>query len=679
MPLAGATPGRSRNLFICLGLAAITFAVFGQTAGFSFVNFDDPAYVYQNPVVQQGLTWKGLGWALTYGEIGHWHPLTWVSHMVDCQLYGVNPAGPHLANVALQALAAALLFLALNEMTGAPWRSAFVAALFAIHPLRAESVAWVSERKDVLSGVFFMLTLWAYACFARRPSAARYALVPILFAAGLLCKNTLITTPFVLLLLDWWLLRRENPFSARLIKEKIPLFILSAGSAVATALAPEKILPYQRVPFLDRLLDAAASYGIYLRQLFYPAGLAVPYPFPSRQTLWLEAIVSLAALAAISAYALRARITRPYIITGWLWFLGMLVPAIGIIQISYYSHADRYTYLPEIGLCLGLVWMMADWAASRRLPAMAVGAGAALVLVALMACAWKQTSFWRNSETLWRHTFDCGAETDVAHYDLGDVYLEQGRLDDAIAEYQKALNIHPDCVQAHVDLAVAYRQQGKLDDSIAECREALRHKPDFAGAHLDLGLALRREGKTDQAIGEFQAALENDPQLAEARFNLGNTYLQLRQFDESIKQFSSALVVNPNYIKARNNLGAALLQAARPAEAAGQFRQALKSQPDDIEAQNNLAWIMATSRDATLRDGSQAVELARRACQETGGTNVLYLHTLAAALAEKGDFSGAISAVGQAAGIAQAAGQQQLAAALQAEAQRYQAGQPCRQ
>jgi len=350
--------------FICVFLALAVLAVFGQTKGFSFVNYDDDKYVYENPVVEKGLTWKGARWALTYGEVGHWHPLTWLTHMGDCQIFGLWAGGHHLTNVALHAVTTLVLFLVLRKMTGALWRSAFVAAVFAIHPLRAESVAWIAERKDVLSGMFFMLTLWAYVVYVRQPSRGRYVSLAVLYALGLLSKNMLVTLPFVLLLLDWWPLGRMRLAEAEganagaqaagipfwsLVKEKIPLLLLSAGSCVATAWVPERIQDLDRHPVLERVGNALVSYVIYLRQMVFPAGLANPYPFPHHSPPIWKVWVALVVLAGITAGVVACRKKSPFLLMGWLWYLGMLVPASGIVQISYYAHADRYTYLPGIG------------------------------------------------------------------------------------------------------------------------------------------------------------------------------------------------------------------------------------------------------------------------------------------------------------------------------------------
>jgi len=349
---------------VCLFLAAIIWVVFGQTLGHEFVNYDDDLYVYENPVVQKGLTWEGFRWALTYGQIGHWHPLTWLSHMLDCQLYGLQAGGHHLTNILLHTATAILLFLVLRQMTGFLWRSAFVAAVFAIHPLRVESVAWVAERKDVLSAFFFMLTLGAYVRYVRRPpSKIRYGVMILLYALGLLSKNMLVTMPFVLLLLDYWPLNRLSGFSPRVllrrVAEKIPLFVLTVASCVTMALVPEKVPAGDSLSFALRMENAVVSYVTYLWQMIHPSGLACLYPNPANYLPLWQVAGALGLLLAISGVVFAFRKTHPYLVVGWLWYLGMLIPVIGMVQISYYAHADRYTYLPQIGLYLLLTWAAA--------------------------------------------------------------------------------------------------------------------------------------------------------------------------------------------------------------------------------------------------------------------------------------------------------------------------------
>jgi tetratricopeptide (TPR) repeat protein len=640
---------------VCLLLAGITFAVFGQTAGFGFVNYDDNKYVYENPVVERGLTLKGAVWALTYGEIGHWHPLTWLSHMADCQAYGLWAGGHHLTNVALHAVAVVLLFLALREMTGNLWRSAFVAAVFAIHPLRVESVAWIAERKDVLSGVFFMLTLWAYGRYARQPSRGRYAAVALWFGLGLLCKNMLVTLPFVLLLLDWWPLHRVTldradggklvaPFW-RLVREKIPLFLLSAGSCVATFLVPEKVLDTQRVPFLERIGNAVVSYGVYLWQMVFPLGLAIPYVNPPNgQPLWKVGL-AFVLLAAISISVLAQRKGRPYLLVGWLWYLGMLVPAIGFVQISYYAHADRYTYLPGIGLVLAATWAVGDWSFLWQHRRAGLGGLMAAVIGTLMVCAWIQTGFWKGNETLWNHTLDCTTGNYVAYNNFGDALRQEGKMDDAITHYEESLQIAPWYAEAHnnlglalfqkgsVDQAMAHLQKaaqiaphdaaaqnnlgytllqmGRADEAITHCQQALQMKPDFAEAHNNLGNALGQKGRVDDAISQFQQALQINPFLVEAHNNFGNALLQKGRVDDAIAHFQQAVQINPTFVEAHNNLGVALGREGRVEEAIACYQKALEIKPDYAAARNNLgsAFIRQGRMDEAISQYQKALEI----------------------------------------------------------------------
>jgi protein O-mannosyl-transferase len=668
---------RWRVTGVCLVLAAITFVVFGQTLRYGFVEYDDNGYVYENPVVVQGLTLKGIVWALTYGEIGHWHPLTWLSHMADCQVYGLNPGGHHLTNVLLHAVAVMLLFLVLREMTGSLWRSAFVAAVFAIHPLRVESVAWIAERKDVLSGVFFMLTLWAYARYARQPSRWRYAAVAVWYGLGLLCKNTLVTLPFVLLLLDWWPLGRMSRASlSRLVKEKIPLFLLSIGSCVATALVPEKVPASDLLPFLERAGNAVVSYGIYLRQMVYPAGLAIPYLNPPGGLPFWKIALSFVLLAAISISVWVCRKGRPYLLVGWLWYLGMLVPAIGFIQISYYAHADRYTYLPGIGLVLAGTWAMGDWSMGWKQRRAVLGGLMAAVIGALMICAWIQTGYWKNSEALWNHTVACTTANNIAHLNLGHDLRKKGKLDEAIAFYQKGLQTEPDNAEYHNNLGNTLREKGRVNEAIAQYQKALQIKPAFAEAHFNLGKALRQKGQVDEAITHFQKALQIEPDLVPARINLGNALLQEGKADQAVTHFQRVLEINPNDAGMHLNLGVCFVQLGRMDEAILQYQKALQLKPADPGIQNNLAWLLATCPEASLRNGDKAVELARQADELTGGKNLIVLHTLAAALAEAGRFPEAVETAQRALHQPEAQSNPDLAGQLQSEIKLYQTGSP---
>ena len=703
---------------VCIFLATIVWVVFGQTLGHEFVNYDDELYVYENPIVQKGLTWDGFRWALTYGGIGHWHPLTWLSHMLDCQWYGLQAGGHHFTNLLLHTASVILLFLVLRRMTGFLWRSAFVAAGFAIHPLRVESVAWVAERKDVLSAFFFMLTLGAYVRYVRRPpSMIRYGAVALCFALGLLSKNMLVTMPFVLLLLDYWPLNRLSGFSPRIllrrVSEKIPLFVLTIGSCVATALVPEKVSAGNSLFFTLRMENAVVSYVTYVWQMIHPSGLACLYPNPTNYLPFWQVAGALVLLLAITGAAWAFRRTHPWLVVGWLWYLGMMIPVIGIVQISYYAHADRYTYLPQIGLYLMLTWAAADLCAGWRHRREALGGLFTIILVALIFCARTQTAYWRNSELLWTHTLACTADNYTAHNNLGEALFQKGKVDEAITQYQTALEIKPDYTDAHNNLGEALFQKGRVDEAIAQFQKVLEIQPGYMHAHYNLGIALAQKGLldeaidqfrktlevlpdylaaynnlgfvlaqkgfTDNAIVQFRKALEIQPDSAEAHSNLGNVLLQKGRVDEAITHYQAALQIKPNDVEVHNNLGSALLQKGRVDEAIIQYQKALEIKPGYPKALNNLAWILATIPQASLRNGSQAVELAQQANQLTGGENPIILRTLAAAYAEAGRFGDAVSSAQKAIELAQAAGQNNLAKQFNNELKLYEAGHPFHQ
>jgi hypothetical protein len=534
---AGRRDPRWRVAGVCLVLAAITFAVFGQTLAHEFVDYDDNDYVFENPVVAQGLTFKGIVWAFSFHAC-NWHPLTWLSHMLDCQLYGLNPAGHHLTNVLLHTATVIALFLVLRQMTGAFWRSAFVAALFAIHPLRVESVAWVSERKDVLSGLFFMLTIGAYVRYARHPwSWARYGLVLVLFALGLMCKPMLVTLPLVLLLLDYWPLQRvESRKLSGLVLEKLPLLALSAAGCVATLLAQtEAIQSAESFSLLLRFVTALVASKVYLVQMFYPVGLAVFYPFPKNGlSVWAAAGDGML-LAVLSAVAWGERQRRPWLLMGWVWYLVMLLPVVGFIQVGEQTHADRYTYLPQIGIYIAVTWLAAEWGVRWLHPGplrAVLGSLMGGVLAVLMVCAWKQTAYWQNSETLWTHALACTTGNYKAHNKLGYALFQKGRVDDAISHYQEALRIAPHYAEAHNNLAMALFQKGRVDEAIAQFQQALQINPTMGEAHNNLGYALLQKGRGDEAIAQFQQALQINPGDAVARRNLEKAVLQKQRPDK---------------------------------------------------------------------------------------------------------------------------------------------------
>ena len=587
---------------ICILLLLLTWAVFGQTLAYDFVNYDDRVYVTQNPQVSSGLTLPGIAWAFAHAHARNWHPLTTLSHMLDCQLFGLNASGHHFINVLLHSLAVLLLFHLLREITGTTWRSAFVAALFAIHPLRVESVAWIAERKDVLSGVFFMLTLAAYARYVRTPTLGRYITMSILFACGLMAKPMLVTVPVVLLLLDYWPLGRGPAFAGLRrgrqrseirgqIVEKIPLFAMSILSGVATFLIQERSVgSIQQLPFVWRVENAIISYVVYIWQMFWPANLAVFYPHPENHLPVWQIALAFLFLIAITLLVFLFRKARPYLLVGWLWYLSMLAPVIGIVQVGLQGHADRYSYLAHIGLYLAITWLIVELLRDR--PAV-LATAAIVVIAALNACAWKQTSYWRNSETLWTHALAVTRDNDVAHTNLGLVLMERGQLDDAIAQFETALQIRSGDTHAHYDLSRAL-------------------------IHVDLGQALARKESSGEAIAHFRKAIELQPNYADAYYNLGAVLFERGDVNGAIAEWNKTLSIQPDDADAHTRIANAFLRKGSLHEAVDHYEKAVAAPMPSIFAFNNLAWILATCPDASFRNGTRAVDLAHRAVKMSG-------------------------------------------------------------
>src|SRR5215211_2658698 len=658
----GVRGGRARSrviyILVCFGLVAITWAVFGQTLTHDFVNFDDNVYVYENPHVIRGLSAEGIIGAFTHTHARNWHPLTTISHMLDCQLFGLNAGGHHLTNVILHTISVLLLFLTLKQMTGAVWQSAFVAVLFAIHPMHVESVAWIAERKDVLSAMFFMLTLAAYARYTRGPSAPRYLLVALLFAFGLMSKPMLVTLPFVLLLLDYWPLGRIGGRKSEvgsqlrsLITEKLPLFALSALSCTATLLTQRQSSnTIDQLPFLWRLNNGFVSYVTYVWQMLGPARLAVFYPHPNDRLPLLEVTAAITLLVGISLLITYLRRTKPYLVTGWFWYLGMLVPVIGLVQVGEQGHADRYTYLPQIGLYIMIACTVGELflGSTSRARGALVGVAAALVIISLGVRAFGQVSYWKNSETLWNHTLTVTGENDVAHNNLGFVLLRRGELDKAISEFQAALNIRSRNTETHYSLGAALIEN-------------------------NLGNALARKRLWDEATDHLREAVRLRPDYADAYFNLGSVLFQQGRIDQAIAQWQQALAIRPTDAEAHRSVASALRKEGKLKEAIGEYEQALNVVPEDTVALNNLAWILATSSDSSMRDGAQAVTLAVKAVQASGGRNANFIRTLAAARAEAGQFAEAVATAEAAKALASTQSKPELASRLEEEITLYRA------
>ena len=615
---------------VCLFLSIMVWAVFGQTRHYGFV-FDDSMLVNDNPHVVNGLTIDGVLWAFNHSHGGHWIPLTVISHMVDCQIWGLNAGGHHLTNVLLHMATVVLLFLTLRKMTGAFWRSAVVAAVFAIHPLRVESVAWVSERKDVLSGLFFMLTLWAYTRHAQRqppPSATgflrspEYWLTFTCFALGLMSKPMLVTLPLILLLLDYWPLKRfassggaingkhQNPVLLRLIYEKIPLlglilvvgvilFITSAnqhtmGGAFYASLEAHHDLStaFLYLNPLTRTSHALLTPMVYLWQMFCPVDLVVFSP-PAKSLPGLEVGLVGILLVAVSIAVWAWRQKLAFLLTGWCWYLVMLAPILLLIQRGMEIRCDRYTYLPQIGLYIMAVWWIADLCDKRWYLRIVLGLSTVIILTALTIQAHQQTRYWKNNFSIWTHALSCNAENYVAHDSLGIALAEQGKIELAIQHYRAALNLNQDYNLAQMNLGNALASQGKLVEAIPYFQNAIRIDPNYPEAHVNLGNALASQGKLAEAIPLFEHALELNPDFAEAHLNLGNALARQGNLAGATLHLSHALQLKPDSAMASFNLGNILASQGKLDEAVIYYERSLLSQPDYAEASANLGIALA--------------------------------------------------------------------------------------
>ncbi|HWR98066.1 MAG TPA: tetratricopeptide repeat protein [Candidatus Methanoperedens sp.] len=625
--------GRGRLLALLL-IAALSAAPYLARGGLrTFTQLDDSAYVPDNGIVLRGLGVEGVRWAFTTFHMGNWHPLTWLSHLFAATLFGADAWWHHQWNVLFHALNAALLFVALGRLTGSPWRSALVAALFGVHPLHVESVAWVAEHKDVLSGFFFMLVLLAYERHARRPGARRLAVVTLLLAAGLMAKPMLVTVPFVLLLLDFWPLGRLRGSGGvggialrSALLEKLPLFALALGSSVVTYLAQQAggaVVSAGKLPVPYRAANAVVSYGEYLRTALWPWPLAVFYPYPGAQPWWRVAAAAAVLVAASAGVAALRR--RGYLAAGWFWFVGMLVPVIGLVQVGNQARADRYMYLPLAGLLVAGVWGGADLAWRRR--GAAAGAAAALVVALAALCA-VQADFWRDSETLFRHTLAVSGESGIIRNNLGTALFRAGRKEEAVEHFREAVHGNPGSLLFRTNLVTTLAEVGRREEALAHYREGLRLNPGAVAARESFAIALLEAGRPEEAIGELRALLETAPS-APAYTNLGSALALAGRAGESEEAFRAALSLDPAYVGA--HLGAAVACAGR-GDFPGAFRHLLQAAalaPGDGRLPGAFAEILARpgareafekARAADPALGELAARLRARMAQRSSGS-----------------------------------------------------------
>jgi tetratricopeptide (TPR) repeat protein len=735
-----------------------TVGLFWPVGTFDFVGYDDPAYITQNPHVQAGLTKESIAWAFSWlgSSATYWHPLSWLSHMVDCQLFGLKPGAHHWTSVFFHVLNSILLFLLINKLTGAVWRSAAVAAIFAWHPLQVESVAWVTERKNLLSTMFLFLTLLAYLRYSRsvqcssptEPKAEEacvttkdcvfttvgkrlrrpeYILVFVLFMLGLMSKPMLVTVPCVLLLLDFWPLRRVESEGATpkawlpLLLEKAPLFALSAISSWITIVAHQKLeMMSTTIPFSIRMANAALSYVRYVEKMFWPVDLAAIYPYPASWPV-LQFVIMLLVLVVLTVVAWALRKNHTYLLFGWLWFLGTLVPVIGIVQAGSQSMADRFIYVPMIGLLIALSWGAAELFRKLNQQKLAPALATAVVLLACIGMARYQLQFWRDSMTLFHRCIAVTRNNAVAHYNLGYAYALKNDGAKAKQHYTEALTISPKYVDARNNLAGALFAEGRLNDAAVEYKKVLESAPNHPLAHFNLGIVLERQnhlpealihyevvantqpqnidahlkvtetlgrmGKPEQAFERVETMLRLNAKSAEAHLKAGKVYFAQQNLPMAQQRFETAVELNPNHIEARYELGnilgmqgkisdamphfakvvdakpdfaqaqfafgATLASQGKEDQAVEHYRKAVLSDPQYIPALFSLSWLLSTHRDAKLRNGKEALQLAQRAVEITEGKNAAMLDLLGAAHAESGNFSEAITATEKALKLAE--------------------------
>lgn len=583
--------------WIVAALVLLTIAAYSSVGSLDFVSFDDPQYITENLQVSQGLSWSGVEWAFTTGQASNWHPLTWISHMMDVELFGLNPGPHHLVNLFFHVINTLLLFMFLQRTTGAMFRSALVAALFALHPLHVESVAWVSERKDVLSTLFFMLTLWAYTLYARDPAPRRYIAVFVLLALGLMAKPMLVTVPFLLLLLDFWPLKRfrlESPepgLAMKLVIEKLPLFALIVASSIVTLLVQHEggaINSLNQAPLDVRLSNVLVSYVVYVMNMFWPTGLAALYPITKSIPFWQPLGAGLI-LAAVSFAALKQLRRYPYLTVGWLWFLGTLVPVIGIVQVGSQAMADRYTYIPLIGLFIMVAWGGYDLLVRNTSKRAATMVFIVFMIVGLGSATWVQVQYWADSKTLWKRALEVTSNNARAHVAYGSILAEEGRHRDAATQFSAAIRIQPGYAEAHGKLGVELAETGRHEEAVFHYREALRYKPELGMANINLGNALLAEGRPGEALAYFEKALQQNSDDPLALNAMGSAMDDLGKVDEAITLYRKALASNPQLSAAHNNLAAALAGKELYQEALFEMKAALDIEPGNATYHYNYA------------------------------------------------------------------------------------------
>ena len=695
---------KTRSEFIiCLLLVVIILAAYWQLPTHDFLNLDDSGYITQNTHVKEGITRENIIWAFSFINFAYWHPLTWLSHMVDFQLFGMNPSMHHLMNLLLHIANSLLLFFVLTRMTGSLWKSAFIAAVFAIHPLNVESVAWASERKNVLSTFFWMLTMLFYVRYTERTGFYRYLVTISVFTLGLLAKPMLVTLPFVFLLLDYWPLNRFTLFQPNgkghefrqsidsgsrwspvlsLFLEKVPFLCLSAVCIYLSSLSVQRfgvVVSTATVPMKLRIANAFISYVGYIKKMVWPYNLAVYYPYPKAVPMWAILGAGLL-LICVTFLTLRWIKAKPYFAVGWLWYIGTLIPAIGLVQVGLWpSTADRFAYVPFIGLFIIIAWGVPDFMGRWRYKKMAIASIAIALILNFTAATHLQNRYWANTITLFKHALDVTKDNDVAHQKLGEALASQGKTVEAVRHYSEALIINPNLAAAHINLGVALRAEGKLDKAIEHFSKVLHLNPDSAEAHYEIGLTLEKQDSFDLAVRHYSEALRKKPNSAKIHNNLGIVLARQKKIKEAIVHFYEALRIDPNYAGANFNLGIIFAGQKNIKQAIHCYKRALHLDPNMTQALYNLSWILATCEDERYRNGEEAVKLATQLCKINKFRQPLPLDALAAAYAETKQFDAAALIAQKGLERAEQQGPKELALVLKKRLELYKKEQPYRQ
>lgn len=600
-----------KQLLVILGLIVTVVAVFWQVHSFEFINYDDDKYVSENPHISTGLKWDNIVWVFTSQHVGNWHPLTGLSHILDCQLFGANAGPHHVVNMLFHIVNTLLLFIVLRQMTGAVWQSAFVAAAFALHPLHIESVAWISERKDMLSSFFWIFTMGAYCRYIKNPKTSRYLLTIIFFVFGLMSKPMVVTLPFVLLLLDYWPLNRldiKNKWQIyHLIIEKIPFFILAAVSSVVTFIVQRSagaVREIEVVPFMTRAANAVISYVKYIEKMFVPARLAAFYPYPAKIPPVWQILAAALLLLLITILVIRLAARYKYLLVGWFWYLGTLVPVIGLVLVGDQAMADRYTYVPLTGLFIIIAWTANDLLAKSHYRKAILSFLTLAIISTLFVCAFFQTRHWRNSQSLFEHAMKVTDRNYLAYNNLGLVMIQQGKINEAIDHFRHSLLIKPDYIEAINNLAFVYSRLGLTAEAMAASKRAIEIKPQYGGAYCNLARAYNDLNQPSNAIYACKKALSINPDFAEAYCNLGVAYGKLNKSVEATESFGKAIKLKPGFTEAYYNLGAIYAQLGRFENAIDTLKQAVRTKPDYAEAHYALAisYLMAGNKNSAMAE-----------------------------------------------------------------------------